>query len=140
MEIQSLCKECVKTQNHCCIMDIPFDVQAALFIMAEGDKVGITDTIIRVHPKFDDKVIICFKNTAGDITNQNCVYFRGGRCAIYNNRPDICRHYGTELIKCRSMFMDEIPFKKMDENTTRHLDNIALNQSDINKYFKRVII
>lgn len=136
--MKDLCSECTKTDNHCCKMDIPLDLPVAIHLVHQGDKIGITDTIIRRHPKFDDKAFICKKDTAGDITDKNCVFFIDGKCAIYEHRPDICRYFGTEFMKCRNTIVGEIPTHKMDINTMNKFDDIAINQSDINNYLGRV--
>jgi Fe-S-cluster containining protein len=135
-----LCTECCKTENHCCIMDIPFEIPNALFLISKGEEVGIKDLICREHPAYYGRVIICKNDTNGDISNQNCVFFVNQRCAIYEHRPDICRFFGTDFHKCRSMFMDEIPQKKIDSKTLNKFDDIAVKNSDINNYVNRVIL
>jgi len=138
--MKELCEECTKTQNHCCSMDIPLDMPNAMHLLYQGDKVGITNTILRQHPEFDDKVFICTPETKGNITLQECVFFKDGKCAIYEYRPVICRYYGTEFMKCRNTLVDSIPTHRMDTNTMNKFDDIALNKSDVNKYIKRVKI
>lgn len=135
-----LCNECCKTENHCCIMDIPFEIPNALFLISKGEEVGVKDLICREHPNFEGRVIICRSDTAGNINNQNCVFFINQRCAIYEHRPDICRFFGTDFLKCRSMFMDEIPYKKMDLQTLNKFDSIAANNSKVSNYIERVKI
>jgi len=136
--MKDLCSECTKTENHCCLMDIPLDIPVAMELMYWGDKVGITNTIARLHPKFEEKVFICTPETRGDISFKECVFFRNGKCSIYEHRPDICRHFGTEFMKCRNTLLDEIPKKRMDINTMHKFDDIALKNSDINKYIERI--
>lgn len=134
-----LCNECCKTENHCCIMDIPFEIPNALFLISKGEEAGIKDLICREHPAYPGRVIVCKTDTSGDVSNQNCVFFVNQRCAIYEHRPDICRFFGTDFHKCRSMFMDEIPQKKIDFKTLNKFDDIATKNSHINKYMNRVI-
>lgn len=138
--MKDLCEECTRTKNHCCLMDIPLDIPSAMHLLYQGDKVGITNTIMRQHPNYDDKVFICTPETKGDITLQECVFFKDGKCAIYEHRPDICRNYGTEFMKCRNTLVDSIPANRMDINTMNKFDNIALTQSYVTKYIERLKI
>ena len=51
------CEVCTKTDNHCCLADIPYDYMEALKLCDLGRQKGL-DLIMVSHPKFEDKVII----------------------------------------------------------------------------------
>jgi len=124
-------------------MDIPLDIPQALFLIHQGEKVGIKNLICRVHPKFEEKVLICKPETRGNIAIQECVFFLDGKCSIYENRPDICRMYGTEFMRCRNECVGIHLSGDIDDLTIedlQNLDRIALEKSEIKKYIDRVII
>lgn len=131
------CEECTKTNNHCCKMDIPYHPVDAMWFIKCGEDVGINDLVLINHPKFNDMVIIANKNTYGDIQELPCVFLKDGKCAIYNNRPIICRSYGTEFIRCRfeaCNIASEDTIKSFKLSDIKRLDEYASNLSTINNY------
>lgn len=137
------CEQCTQTDNHCCIADIPYDLPIALSMLHFGSLVGINDIFITKHPKYDEKVVILKNGTSGNISKMPCVFFTDGKCAIYENRPDICRIYGTELMRCRyecsgikhKEFIERISMQDIEK-----LDAYALNKSLTNKYIDKVVL
>ena len=102
------CTECVKTSNHCCLADIPIDFITAVSMLEYAKDTGmdISKLYLTKHPKFEEKGIIIHKDWVDsdgdvDISNKACVFLQEGKCSIYEYRPDICRWYGTDYIRCR---------------------------------------
>ncbi len=140
------CEECVKTDNHCCLADIPLDVLEGLFLSKLAKDIGI-DVMLVEHPKFNEKLVILPKDTpqGTDITHIPCAFLKDGRCSVYENRPFICRSYGTEFIKCRyevagitakeeieSLSVEEI--KKLDSDS--HLASGAKSHFDETQIYR----
>jgi Fe-S-cluster containining protein len=124
-------------------MDIPLQLVDALFMVHCGDKVGIKDTIIRPHPKYDNMelVFICKEDTRGNISNQPCVFLVDGKCAIYESRPTICRMYGTEFMRCRYEARGCSSYKhNLSIDDIREMDEYASSKSKIKDMIERVII
>jgi Fe-S-cluster containining protein len=124
-------------------MDIPLDVPQALFLIHQGEKVGIKNLICRVHPKIEEKVLICKQETRGDIAIQECVFFLDGKCSIYEDRPDICRIYGTEFMRCRYECVGIHLSEDIEDLTIedlQNLDKISLEKSKIKDMIERIII
>lgn len=98
------CSECVKTNNHCCLADIPHFITDAMYYKNLANKMNIECFIVK-HPdtKLDGMVVLVNSSMKGkDITRCNCVFFIDGKCSIYEDRPTICRSFGTEVIPCRN--------------------------------------
>jgi Fe-S-cluster containining protein len=124
-------------------MDIPLEMPIALFLVAKGEEIGLNDLIVREHPLFLERAIVCKETTKGDITTQDCVFFIGGRCSIYEHRPDICRIYGTEYIRCRyecSEINNQYTIASLDKKTIQELDNISISKSKIGNYINHIRI
>lgn len=96
------CEECVKTNNHCCLADIPFDYMEALYLANKGKEFGL-DLMLVEHPSFNDKVVILDSKTefGSSLQGVPCVFLRDGKCLVYEDRPFICKQYGSEFIRCR---------------------------------------
>lgn len=104
------CEECVKTSNHCCKADIPYNIVDALhikYLLLKGGFYEPHQIFINPHPNNTPEVFCIFNITdiepesEIDIQNMDCVAFRDGKCLIYDDRPNICRQYGTEFMRCR---------------------------------------
>jgi len=127
------CEVCTKTDNHCCLADIPYDYIEALKLCDLGRQNGL-DLIMVSHPKFEDKVIILNSGDDGILENKPCVFLKNGKCSIYEDRPFICRNYGTDFIRCRYEacgISDEQTIRNMTKNDIKMLDKKAGELSDI---------
>lgn len=133
------CEECVKTNNHCCKADIPYDHVTAMCLYIEGKKVLNKDISIVQHPKFESKALIVDKawvEKGGiDLEGKDCVFLVNGKCSIYESRPDICRLYGTDKIRCRweagGVKPERIAFATADD--IKYYDKLAQEKSLIYK-------
>lgn len=135
------CSECTQTSNHCCKMDIPLEMPICLFLVAKGEELGMRDLIVREHPHFPERGIVCKETTKGDITTKDCVFFIDGKCAIYEDRPDICRIYGTKYIRCRyecSGIKDKSIIEKFTKSDIQKLDSFSIEESEIRNQINKI--
>ena len=127
------CEVCTKTDNHCCLADIPYDYMEALKLCDLGRQKGL-DLIMVSHPKFEDKVIILNSGDDGISEDKPCVFLKNGKCSIYEDRPFICRNYGTDFIRCRYEacgISDEQTIRNMTKDDIRVLEKKAGELSNI---------
>jgi Fe-S-cluster containining protein len=139
MELMNLnCEECTKTKNHCCKADIPHDIVTALALVAMGEDKGLKNLGITAHPNHETRAIIFdkkwIKGNDLNIEDKPCVFLKDGKCIVYENRPDICRLYGTEFVRCRYEASGISPDKidKLSIQDIKHLDEYAKDVSRIN--------
>lgn len=135
-----ICEQCTKTNNHCCKADIPLDVPIALALIHYGEQAGITGLVVRDHPKFQNQVVILEEGFRGNISHKTCCFLKDGKCAIYQNRPDICRIYGSNIMRCRYEACGITTVSKIDytEEELLMLDKKAFESSKIMKYIDRL--
>lgn len=137
------CEECTRTNNHCCKADIPLEVPVALSLIGIGKEKGFNNLSMHSHPKFENRVFIFDKSWIDgnevDLTMKDCVFFRDGKCAIYEDRPDICRLYGTKWIRCRWEAGGILSYSKISRanmEDIRFYDEEANMKSGIKKVLK----
>lgn len=145
------CAECTQTNNHCCKADIPYTLVDALHIKwLITDKYKIAnreDIVIGNHPavNLQDKDLYFVFNskdiTTGstvDIRTHNCPAMVDGKCGIYDDRPNICRQYGTEFMRCRyecSGITTKEQIMVLDMNSVKMLDSFANDSSLIKQVY-----
>ena len=105
------CEECTKTKNHCCKADIPLGLLDALhmkYLLVDKYKVlPKEDVLLNQHPNeqpgmyFVLNIHDIIPGSEVDIRDHNCAALIDGKCAVYADRPNICRQYGTEFMRCR---------------------------------------
>lgn len=139
------CEECTKTKNSCCKADTPLHLLDALhmkYLVTEKYKVlKPSQVLMHPHPNGNANsyfVINCTdikKHDEVDIREHNCVALIDGKCSIYEDRPNICRQYGTEFVRCRfecSNITSEEDIAKCTIEDIKKLNNIAFNLSKAN--------
>lgn len=144
------CAECTQTKNHCCKADIPYSIVDAMHIkwlVTEKYKVlPVEDVLITNHPATnlnDTQYIIInssgiTKGSTVDVREYDCVALIDGKCSIYEDRPNICRQYGTEFMKCRyksNGITSKEVIKALDYNSIKELDTFASQDSAIHRIY-----
>lgn len=139
------CEECVKTDNHCCKADIPLEPTTALSLIGIAREAGITNLGMNEHPKFESRVIIFNKDWVEDghldLVGKDCAFLVDGKCAIYENRPDICRLYGTKWIRCRweaGGVNSQAQISRATREDIEYYDSIAGEKSQIKKELEMI--
>jgi Fe-S-cluster containining protein len=141
------CEECTKTNNHCCKADIPYSPLEAMSMILYGEKVGIKNITLMPSNKIKKDYFVIIDNSwiksddSVDLSDKNCVFFIEGKCSIYENRPNICRLYGTEMIRCRyeASNIDADKIAKATRDDILFLDSEAFNKSKINTEQNRIL-
>ena len=137
------CSECTKTNNHCCLADIPHSVTDAIFYNYKAMELGIEALVVQHPSKNEGYFVLVDESMRGqDITKRNCIFLNKGQCSIYEDRPSICRAYGTECMPCR--YEDEPLLKtkeqigSLSEDDMHKLDSKTNMEDIFNKYLKGV--
>ena len=94
------CKVCSLTQHHCCKASIAFNVMEVLCLSQKADELGIKIKILSSKEKPNYFNIIKKGKPIKSLNDENCIFLINGLCSIYEERPAICRIYGTETVKC----------------------------------------
>ena len=127
------CNECVKTDNHCCLADIPHSVPDAIYYKYRANQLGI-ECLIVPHPKADHHVVLVQRHMENtDITEHSCIFMKDNRCLIYEDRPTICRSYGTKAMPCRytdTKYTTEFEIGKLTKEDIHKLDG-ATNMNNL---------
>ena len=134
------CEECTKTKNHCCKADIPLGLLDALhmkYLLVDKYKVlPKEDVLLNQHPNEQPGmyfVLNIHDITPGsevDIRDHNCAALIDGKCAVYADRPNICRQYGTDFMKCRFDCEDTpVDIGALEFEDIKILDTKAFNTS-----------
>ena len=129
------CSECIKTTNHCCMTDIVLSMADAVLMMRKAKDLN-KDVVLGVLPQSDGgfNSFMIIPNKPGiEITAEPCVFFGSdGKCEIYEDRPSICRVYGTEDVRCRYEYAgmtDAASISLVDKIKMRELDDKALDRN-----------
>ena len=130
------CDLCLKYGNHCCKADIPITFTDFKRIKKALPKKEAKSIFLGTGRNFKhDKLFVLGhpKNYMKDITIAPCVFLENNRCSIYDNRPDICRSFGTNKIPCRMQVASEDDLNKtLTLKRKRELDKLSLNLIDKN--------
>ena len=96
------CEECTKTNNHCCVASVPYGISEALFYSNLADKLGI-ESLVYPHPAVNVGLFALVNSSMldKDISQETCIFFKDGKCSIYDERPPLCRAYGSDYMVCR---------------------------------------
>ena len=95
------CSACVKTDNHCCKTDLQLSFADAVIMMRHAKTLN-KDVVLGEHPMGMGYLMIVPNKPGMDINLEPCIFFGSdGKCEIYEDRPSICRAYGTQDMKCR---------------------------------------
>ena len=132
-QLNNPCSACVKTDNHCCRTDIPLSFADAILMMRWAKELK-KNVVLGEHPEHEGSgTLVMIPNKPGiDINLEPCVFFDdNGQCEIYEDRPSICKCYGTEDMKCR--YQNVGMWKKEDiancsPEDIRKLDELALDK------------
>ena len=127
------CEECVKTSNHCCKTDIRLSIPE-MIIMVELAVELKKDFVFGSIPGSDTEFLILPNEPGLDITTTDCIFLGSdGKCEIYEQRPYVCRAYGTKDLRCRyecSNISTKEEIEKLTKNDIRMLDKIAFDNSN----------
>ena len=134
------CEECTKTTNHCCKADIPLGLLDALhmkYLLVDKYKVlAKEDVLINLHPNGQESMYFVLniqdipKDSEIDIRHHNCAALIDGKCVVYADRPNICRQYGSDFMKCRFDCEDTpVDIGALSFEDIRELDVKAFNTS-----------
>jgi len=133
------CDVCTKTNNHCCKADIPLrlgeintifnnlpnDMTQKDFLIIKHNSYQVTKKFMLIHKSYNG----C------DINITDCIFLKNGKCSIYNYRPDICKVYGTDTMRCRyeaSNITSEESIKEFKIDDIEKLDSISMAKTDSN--------
>ena len=95
------CEACMKTTNHCCMTDIQLSFPDAILMMGYAKDLG-KKVVLGVHPTGDGSLMMVPNKPGMDINREPCVFVgSNGKCEIYEDRPSICRTYGSQHMRCR---------------------------------------
>jgi len=101
VQLDNPCQACVKTDNHCCKTDIPLNFADAVIMMRYAKDLG-KDVVLGEHASGFGTLMIVPNKPGIDVNREPCVFvMANGKCEIYEDRPSICRAYGTQDMKCR---------------------------------------
>lgn len=134
------CEECTKTTNHCCKADIPLGLLDALhmkYLLVDKYKLlAKEDVLINLHPNGQESMYYVLniqdipKGSEIDIRHHNCAALIDGKCAVYADRPNICRQYGSDFMKCRFDCEDTpVDIGALSFEDIKELDTKAFNAS-----------
>ena len=94
------CSECIQTKNHCCVADVPHGVTDALYYKNIANHMNI-ECMVVPSPHHEGMAVLVKESMRGkDIHFEPCIFLKDNRCSIYENRPTICRSYGTACSPC----------------------------------------
>lgn len=100
------CSECIKTKYHCCKADVTFSLRDLVNIFKYLEKTEGYDTndFLAVKSKdhdIDKRFNLIHKSyNCKNLTDTDCIFLKDGRCSIYEIRPEVCRDFGTEEMRC----------------------------------------
>ena len=94
------CEECIKTDNHCCVASVPYLITDAMYYKHRANQLGIECIIIEDQAHEGMVVLVNNSMRGKDIHYESCVFLKDNRCSVYDDRPTICRAYGTECMPC----------------------------------------
>ena len=126
------CEECVQTTKHCCKTDLHLNFADTILMLSYAEKLG-KNVVVGQHPEGDRDTMLIIPNKPGiDIRDEPCVFFGSdGKCEIYEDRPSICRTFGTEHMRCRyeySNIRTKEEIECMTKEKMRELDDKAMDK------------
>jgi len=136
------CEICALTQYHCCKASVPYNVTEAIHLANKAEELGINIRILPSKEKKNYFNIVRKDKLFKTLDDENCIFLKNGRCIIYEDRPAICRVYGTEKVKCWFYDLDydtpaDVIFD-MDKDDVSHLTKKITkeNETSIIEFFK----
>ena len=135
VHLDNPCEACVKTDNHCCVTDLHLSFGEAVVMMRYAKDLG-KNVVLGPHPESNcQMVLMMVPNKPGmNVRREPCVFFGSdGKCEIYEDRPSICRAYGTQDMKCR--FQNVGMWKEKDIANCSMDDIKALDELAMDKDF-----
>ena len=137
------CELCALTQHHCCKASISFTVMEIIDLVAKAENLGIAVKVRPAKEKPNYFNLIAKDKIVKSLNDENCVFLKNGRCSIYEERPSICRVYGTELVKCWFHHLDyDTPasdiFDMTDETIKALTDKVVkANEVSVVEFFQK---
>jgi len=135
------CETCALTQHHCCKASIAFNIMEVIDLLTKAENLGIAAKV-RLSPEKQNYFNLVEKSKPiKSLNDTNCIFLSNGRCLIYNERPSVCKVYGSELVKCWFYDFDyDTPIDtmfNMGANEVEKLtaDTIARNEKSVIEFF-----
>ena len=94
------CALCVNTQYHCCKASISYNIMDTIILINKATSLNID---IKIYPSKDKANYFNITKKGKpfkSLNDENCIFLKNGKCLIYDERPNICRVYGTDQVKC----------------------------------------
>jgi Fe-S-cluster containining protein len=136
------CEICAQTQHHCCKASITFNVMEVIDLVQKANELHIDVKIRPSKEKPNSYNLVRKDKVVKSLNDENCIFLKNGRCSIYNERPSICRVYGTKLVKCWFHDFDyDTPANTLFELTddkVKELTNNAItkNEKSVIEFFQ----
>lgn len=132
------CETCAKTQHHCCKASISYNIMEVLHLSEKADELGIEIKVLPSKEKPNYFNIIKRGKPIKNLNDENCVFLNDGKCKIYEDRPSICKVYGTELVNCWfNDFDHDTPIDKIFDMNEEDVKKLTVKAMDNNE--KKVI-
>jgi len=136
------CETCTQTQHHCCKASIALNVMDVIVLINKAKSLNIDIKVLPSKDKPDYFNIIKKGKPFKSLNDENCAFLNNGACIIYNDRPNICKVYGTEQVKCWFHEIDyDTSSDKIFNISTNEINLLTqtimqLNESSVIKIFK----
>ena len=131
IHLDNPCEACMKTDNNCCITDIQLSFAEAILMMRYAKDLG-KDVVLGEHPSGHGALMMVPNKQDMNINREPCVFVMAdGKCEIYEDRPAICRTYGTQDMKCRYQnvgMWKEKDIANCSIDDIRALDDLAMDK------------
>ncbi len=137
------CATCAQTQHHCCKASISFTIMEVIDLVEKAEKKGIAVKVLPSKDKPNYFNIVKKGKVFKSLNDENCIFLKDARCTIYEERPSICRVYGSEMVKCWFHNLDydtpALTLFEMDEKTIKGLtdDVVKSNEASVIQFFQK---
>lgn len=135
------CSECVKTKNHCCVADIPYNVVDAMFLKDKANKLGIECILIpNQNPHQPNTLLIVNESMRGkDLHFEPCVFLIDNKCSIYDDRPIICKAFGTDIMPCPVHIEGLKTEKEIGALSVKDIEQLTEKHYDVDQIFEKTM-
>ena len=137
------CATCAQTQHHCCKASISFTIMEVIDLVEKAEKRDIDVKVLPSKDKPNYFNIVKKGKVFKSLNDENCIFLKDARCTIYEERPSICRVYGSEMVKCWFHNLDydtpALTLFEMDEKTIKDLtdDVVKSNETSVIQFFQK---
>lgn len=139
------CATCTLSQHHCCKASISYNIMEVMDLVEKAKKINIDVKVLPSREKPNYFNIVKRGRPVRLINDENCVFLKEGKCQIYDERPSICRVYGTDIVKC---WFNNLPFDTPVEElfdmskeriTILTQEVIASNEQEVIQFFNNAM-